>query len=86
MTPDDLRRVSDAELLEAHRRAWHPRNAPKPIHAWSLAELDAAAAFCDRLLEELAHRGLLSGPATHPTPDPEQAPAGPPRSGRRLDG
>lgn len=64
MTPEGLAEVSDAELLGAHRRPWHPRNASKPIEEWSLAELDAAAALCDRLIEELIRRGLLSSSAT----------------------
>lgn len=60
MTLDGLAQVSDEELLEAHRRSWHPCNATRPIRDWSLAELDEAAAFCDRLLEELMRRGLLT--------------------------
>ncbi|MEZ4331423.1 MAG: hypothetical protein R3F35_06700 [Myxococcota bacterium] len=67
MDSEGLAQASDAELLGSHRRSWHPSNASKPIQDWSLAELDAAAAFCERLVEELTRRGLLSTGTTGPT-------------------
>ena len=74
MTSEGLAAATDAELLGAHRRSWHPMNASKPIQDWTLAELDAAAAFCERLVDELLRRGLLSTTTTAKASPSEPAP------------